>query len=115
MLKKIIIGFIAGIISGLFSTGGGMILVPAFIYFLKFNEKEARATSIMCIIAMVIITSFFYMKNNFINFKLAVECAIGGTIGGFVGSKLLNKLNDKILKITFIVFILYMGIKFATQ
>ena len=115
MLKKIIIGFIAGIISGLFSTGGGMILVPAFIYFLKFNGKEARATSIMCILAMVITTSFFYMNNNFINFKLAVECAIGGTIGGFVGSKLLNKLNNKILKITFIVFILYMGIKFATQ
>ena len=115
MVTKILIGITAGIISGLFSTGGGMILVPAFIFFLKFNEKEARATSIMCILAMVITTSFFYMKNNFINFKLAVECAIGGTIGGFVGSKLLNKLNDKILKITFIVFILYMGIKFATQ
>ena len=112
MLKKIIIGLTAGIISGLFSTGGGMILVPAFIYLLKFNEKEARATSIMCVLAMVITTSLFYAKNNYINFLLAFECAIGGIIGGFIGSKLLNKLNEKFLKILFIVFIVYVGIKF---
>ena len=93
MLKKIIIGFIAGIISGLFSTGGGMILVPAFIHFFKLNEKEARATSIMCV--------------------LAIECAIGGIIGGFIGSKLLNKLNEKFLKIIYIIFIIYIGIKFV--
>ena len=112
MLKKIIIGLTAGIISGLFSTGGGMILVPAFIYFLKFCEKEARATSIMCVLAMVITTSIFYAKNNYINFALAIECAIGGIVGGFIGSKLLNKLNEKFLKILFIVFIVYVGIKF---
>ncbi len=41
------IGFIAGIISGLFSTGGGMILVPAFIYLLKkIKDIKARGTSI---------------------------------------------------------------------
>lgn len=112
MLKRIIIGLTAGIISGLFSTGGGMILVPAFIYFLKFNEKEARATSIMCVLAMVITTSVFYIKKNYINYELAIECAVGGIIGGFIGSKLLNKLNEKFLKIMFILFIVYIGIKF---
>lgn len=112
MLKKIIIGLTAGIISGLFSTGGGMILVPAFIYILKIDEKMARATSITCIFAMVVTTSFFYLKNNYIDFELAIECVIGGAIGGVIGAKLLNKLSDKILKITFIIFIGYIAIKF---
>ena len=112
MLKKIIIGLTAGIISGLFSTGGGMILVPAFIYFLKLNEKEARATSIMCVLAIVITTTVFYFKNNYINFELAISCAIGGAIGGIIGAKLLNKVSDKILKITFIIFIGYIALKF---
>ena len=112
MLKKITIGITAGIISGLFSTGGGMILVPAFIYILNIDEKKARATSITCIFAMVLTTSLFYLKNNYINFKLATECVIGGTIGGIIGAKLLNKLSDKILKITFIIFIGYIALKF---
>lgn len=112
MLKKIIIGLTAGIISGLFSTGGGMILVPAFIYFFKIDERKARATSIMCILFMVITTSFFYYKSNYLNFELGLECAIGGVIGGAFGSKLLNKLPVYILKITFIVFVIYIAFNF---
>ena len=61
---KIAIGIIAGFISGLFSTGGGLILVPAFTYLLKLKSVEARATSIMCILPMVLTTSFFYARNN---------------------------------------------------
>ena len=111
MLKIIIIGICAGIVSGLFSTGGGMILVPAFIYILKMNEKEARATSITCILPMVIASSIFYAKNKNINLKIGLLCAIGGIIGGFIGSKYLNKIPDWILKITFIIFLVYAGIK----
>ena len=66
MIKTILIGLIAGFVSGLFSTGGGLILVPAFIYLLKLTQVEARATSIMCILPMVITTSFFYAKNNYL-------------------------------------------------
>ena len=66
MIKKIILGLIAGIICGLFGTGGGMILVPAFIYMLKIEPKKARATSLLCMLVMVIVSSIFYYKNNYI-------------------------------------------------
>ena len=115
MLKKIIIGLSAGIISGLFSTGGGMILVPAFIYVLKISEKKARATSIACVFAMVLTTSVIYLKNKYLNFELTICCAIGGTIGGIIGTKLLNKVSDKILKITFIIFVGYIALKFIVE
>ena len=111
MLKIIFIGIIAGIISGLFSTGGGMILVPAFIYILKLNEKQSRATSIACILPMVIVSSIFYAKNKYIDWKIGILCAIGGIVGGYIGSKILNKIPDKILKITFIIFMIYIGIR----
>ncbi len=111
MLKKIIIGIIAGIVSGFFSTGGGMILVPAYIYILKLNEKESRATSIACILPMVIASSIFYAKNKYIDWKIGILCAIGGIIGGFLGSKFLNKIPDEILKTTFIIFLIYVGIR----
>ena len=108
---KMAIGFIAGIISGLFSTGGGMILVPAFIYLLKIKDIKARGTSIFCILPMVLTSSFFYYKGNYINWKTAILCGIGGAIGGYLGAKLLKKLPEKILKIVFTAFLIYVSYK----
>ncbi len=110
--KKIIIGLTAGIISGLFSTGGGLILVPAFLYLLKLDSVESRATSILCILPMVITSSFFYAKANYIDWKIGIYCAIGGVIGGFIGSKILPKISNFILKLTFAVFLFYVAIHF---
>ena len=82
-IKKILIGLFAGIICGLFGTGGGMILVPSFIYLLKIEPKKARATSLFCMLIMVIASSFFYYKNNYIKWDTGLLCAIGGIFGGY--------------------------------
>ena len=108
-LKKIIIGLLAGFISGFFSTGG--ILVPAFIYLLEMDAQKSRGTSIFCILPMVITSSFFYYKGNYINWKTAILCGIGGAIGGYFGAKLLKKLPEKILKIVFTAFLIYVSYK----
>lgn len=111
MNKKIIIGFIAGIISGFFGTGGGMIVVPALVYFLNMNEKMARGTTIFAILPMVITSGIFYIKSDFIDWNIGIKCVIGGMIGGYVGAKLLKKLSNKFLKIFFIVFLIFMSIR----
>ena len=112
MIKKILIGLIAGVISGYFSTGGGMILVPAFIYILKKEPTIARATSVFCILPMVLASSFFYYRNDYIDWNLSVMCAIGGAIGGYLGAKLLGKIPEYILKVLFIVFLIYASYNF---
>lgn len=111
MLKKILIGIIAGLINGFFASGGGMILVPAFYYILKLNEVESRATSVFCILPMVLVSSIFYYKNNYMDWKLGIMCAVGGIIGGIIGSKLLKKVDEKYLKISFIIFLIYVSYK----
>ncbi len=111
MFKKIIIGFIAGIISGFFASGGGLILVPAFVYFFKLNEKESRATSIFAVLPMVIISGILYNSNTDFDWIMGIKCAIGGIIGGFIGAKLLNKTSPITLKILFIIFLLYTAIR----
>ena len=110
---KIFIGILAGIINGMFSTGGGMILVPALIYILNMEDIKARATSIFCIIPIVIINIIFYnAKKIDIGNKVILLCAIGGIIGGYIGSKLLVRLPQKMIKIIFTIFIIYAGFKF---
>lgn len=112
MYKKVLIGLFAGLICGFFSTGGGMILVPSFMYVLKKNPTESRATSICCILPMVVTSSIFYYRNSYINFKMSLLCALGGIFGGFLGAKLLNKIPDRILKIVFLCFLIYASIRF---
>ena len=115
MLKKGLIGIIAGVISGLFSTGGGMIIVPAFIHLLNMEDTKARGTSVFCILPMVITSSVFYYQGNYINWETAVLCAIGGTIGGYFGAKLLKRLPEKVLKIAFTVFLVYVSFRMITS
>ena len=60
---------------------------------------------------MVITSGLFYYNNNYVDWTLGIKCALGGIIGGFIGSKLLRKLSDKVLKILFIIFLIYVSIK----
>lgn len=110
MIKKIIIGCIAGFISGLFASGGGLVLLPACIYFLGLDEIEARGTTILSVFPMVLVTAFFYQNSNFIDWKLGINVAIGGMIGGLIGSKSLKKIKSNYLRIIFIIFLIYSSI-----
>ena len=109
-MKIALIGIISGLISGMFSAGGGLILVPIFVYLLQLSEKRARATSIFCILPMVVVTALVYSRGNFIDWHIGIRCAIGGIVGGVIGGKLLNKIPAKYLKISFILFLFYAGI-----
>ena len=106
-VKKIIIGLIAGIISGFFASGGGLILVPAFLYFFGLDEKKARGTSILAILPMVIVSGWIYYQHATVDWNRGIKCAIGGMIGGLVGAKLLKKTPAIWLQIAFLIFLWY--------
>lgn len=109
-VKSAIIGFTAGFTCGLFGAGGGLILVPAFIYIFNKEDKLARGTATFCILPMVAISSIFYYKANYINWRYGILCAIGGIIGGIVGTKLLKKIPTKYIRILFTIFLFYVSI-----
>jgi uncharacterized membrane protein YfcA len=111
MFRKILVGLIAGTISGLFAAGGGMIVVPALIHLFKIEDSKARATSVFAILPMVVASGVFYYKNDYVDWNLGIKCAIGGIIGGIIGAKLLKKISTKTLRILFIVFLIYTSVK----
>lgn len=104
------VGILTGLLSGLFASGGGLLLVPAFVYIFKTTEKEARAMSIFCILPMVLASLFFYNKSQYIDWKLGIICGIGGIIGGILGANIMKKVKDKYLILIFIAFLIYAAI-----
>lgn len=110
-LKTIGIGLLAGMVSGFFSSGGGMLLVPFFTHVLKIEDVKGRGTSVFCIFFLVITSSIFYVNKKYVDINLGIKCAIGGIIGAYLGSKILFKLDKKWLRLLFIFFLVYSGIK----
>lgn len=110
-IKIIIIGLLAGLLSGLFASGGGLILVPAFIYLLKEDERVSRGTAVFCILPIVLTSSIFYYRNNYFNWKIGLGCAVGGVIGGIIGAKLLKKISIKYVRFLFVVFLLFVSFR----
>lgn len=110
-VKKIFLGILSGFVFGFFSTGGGMILLPGLMYLLNIKPAKARGTTICCILVMAISSSFFYYKSNYIDWKISLLCASGGIVGGFIGAKVLKKLPEQILRITFTILLVYVSYK----
>lgn len=81
------------------------------MYLLKMESQKSRGTSVFCILPMVIASSFFYYKGNYIDWKVSILCGIGGAIGGYIGAKLLKKLPERLLKIVFTLFLIYVSLK----
>lgn len=110
-IKISALGLVIGFFSGLFASGGGIIAVICFSHLLKFDEKESRAMSIFCILPIVMASLLIYNSSNLINWRLGILCAIGGVIGGFIGSKMLDKISNKYLELVFIIFLIYSTVR----
>lgn len=87
-IKIIVISIFAGIISGFFSSGGGMLLVPFFTHIVKLDEVKARGTSVFCIVFFVVTSSIFYIGKNYVDYGIGLKCAIGGIIRSFFWNKI---------------------------
>src|ERR1043165_6025265 len=88
VLILITIGLLAGMLSGLIGVGGGIIIVPALVYFLGFSQKEAQGTSLgLLLLPIGILAVMNYYNSKLIDVKVVAIMAIAFVVGGFLGSK----------------------------
>ncbi len=110
-VKYILTGLITGAANGLFGSGGGTIVVPALTIFLLMEEHKAHATAIAIILPLTIVSSFFYIKGNFVDLPLTIKAALGGMIGGYIGARMLKSIPERTLRITFGIFMILAAIR----
>jgi uncharacterized membrane protein YfcA len=108
VILVILIGLAAGMLSGLVGVGGGIIIVPALVFFLGFSQHQAIGTSLgILLLPAGILAVMNYYKKGFIDLKVVLILFIGYLVGSYFGSKIsLNVAQDSLKKIFAIMLII---------
>ncbi len=108
----LLIGLFAGILSGLVGSGGGIIIVPALIYFMSYNQHQAQGTSLGVLLLPVgILAVINYYNKGFIDIKVVAFISIAFVVGGWLGSKLALSLSQETVRKIFAIVLFYTAFK----
>lgn len=112
IISLIIIGLIAGLLSGVMGVGGGVVMIPLMILLLSFNQHQAQGTSLAVLaVPVTFLAAYNYYNEGYVNWKYAAVIAVFFVIGGFLGSKLAVNLSQSALRKIFGAILLLISIK----
>ncbi len=110
LIGLIMIGLSAGLLSGIFGIGGGILIVPALMYLLGFSQKLATGTSLAILLPPVGIAAVWeYYKHGNVDLRAALIIALMVLLGSWLGARVATQLDAKILKTLFGVFLVILG------
>mgnify|MGYP001359231738 CR=1 FL=1 len=111
----IIIGFLAGLLSGFLGVGGGILIIPLLIMFLGFTQHQAQGTALFAMLPPIgILAALNYYKEGFVKWEYAVVIALTFVLGGYFGSKVSISLSDHTVRRVFGVLMLMAALKFLS-
>lgn len=112
IIALIVIGLLAGILSGIMGVGGGVVMVPLMILLLGFNQHEAQGTSLAVLaVPVTFLAAYNYYNEGFVNWKYAALIAVFFIVGGYVSSKMAVNLDQKTLRRIFGGILLVISVK----
>lgn len=104
----ILIGLAAGIISGM-GIGGGAILIPALVLFVKPEQHVAQSVNLLFFIPTAIVALSIHIKHKNVDFKVGIPILLCGLGGAIIGSSIALSVDGGVLRKIFGVFLLAMG------
>ncbi len=108
----IIIGLIAGLLSGILGIGGGIVIIPLLILLLGLSQHEAQGTSLVLMLPPIgILAAINYYKKGFVQWEYALIIALTFVIGGYFGSKFAVNLKPEVLRRAFGIVMLLGALK----
>ncbi len=112
LITLLMIGLFAGILSGLVGVGGGLIVVPALIFFLGYSQHQAQGTSLgLLLLPVGILAVLNYYNKGHIDIKVVAVMSIAFVLGGWLGSKIALRLPADTVKKIFALFLFYSAFK----
>jgi len=109
--KAAITGALAGIANGFLGAGGGMVIVPMFLNWLKIDERKTFATSVFVIAPLCAVSAAIYFLRGTICPNHTLPYLVGGLIGGFTGGLFFEKVPIGLLRKAFGIMMIYGGLR----
>jgi uncharacterized membrane protein YfcA len=108
----VLLGVIAGILSGLIGIGGGIIIVPALVLLFGLSQHSAQGTTLALMVPPIgLLAAWTYYKTGFVDLKIAGLICIGFFLGGLIGAKFATKIPDDILRKIFGIALLLASLR----
>ena len=106
VLALLAIGLSAGFLAGLLGIGGGILIVPALVLLLGFDQHVAQGTSLLVIIPAAVAGSLTHYRRGRLVVRDAAVVAAGGVIGAVIGSLSALSIDDQLLQRLFAIVLL---------
>lgn len=121
LIELLLIGVVAGVLSGLFGIGGGIIVVPTLVYLFQYAPdhlvpehlamKMAVASSLMSILFTSIASSWSHNRRGSLRWDIWKKWTLGLCLGAIIGAILAAFMNPAWLRFLFAFFLLGVFIK----
>ena len=105
-LAFVFIGLLAGLLSGLFGVGGGTVIVPLLVLMVHFDHRIGAGTSLAAIVPIASVGVVSYAIHDSVEWIPAIVLAAGAVIGAQIGTRLLPRVSQNVLRWSFIGFLL---------
>ena len=110
-LVFVVIGLIGGFASGLFGVGGGIVIVPALIYWAGFTQHNATGTSRAVLLPPIgLAAAIEYYRHGNVDVRAAVILAAMMIVGSWAGAHVAHRLPEPYLRLAFGIFISGLGV-----
>jgi uncharacterized membrane protein YfcA len=112
LIILLLIGLVAGFISGTFGVGGGIIIIPALVFILGLSQHQAQGTSLAMMLAPIgIFAAYNYFRAGYINIRFAIVLMIAFIAGAYLGSLFAINASSLWLKRMFGILIVVVGLR----
>jgi hypothetical protein len=107
----LVVGLTAGILAGLLGIGGGVLVVPAMVLILSFDQHVAQGTSLLVIVPAALAGSWTHHRHGRFSLRDAAALAVGGVVGALVGSVVALSLDEALLQRLFAVLLIVVALR----
>jgi uncharacterized protein len=112
IILYLLLGLIAGILSGLIGIGGGILIVPVLVLLFGYSQHQAQGTSLAVLLLPIgLLAVWTYYQAGHVNIKAGALIAVGFFLGGLVGAKFATGISDELLQKIFGISLLLISIK----